>query len=139
MGRRWSTRATSAIAVAASLTVVGITIPATVSGAIEIAPMRSLTAPSAGYWVVGPTGDVGAFGSTQVYRPAGLAASPTIAPVVASAQTAGGKGYWLAATNGTVTPFGDAVSYGDMHGAALNSPIVALAATPTGHGYILLG
>ena len=35
--------------------------------------------------------------------------------------------------------FGDARYYGSMAGHRLSSPIVGMAATPTGRGYILLG
>src|SRR5262249_60156842 len=40
---------------------------------------------------------------------------------------------------GAVYHFGDAKGHGSMKGRHLNSPIVAMAVTPDGGGYILLG
>ncbi len=37
--------------------------------------------------------------------------------------------------SGGVFSFGDATFFGSMGGKPLNEPIVAMAATPTGHGY----
>jgi hypothetical protein len=45
------------------------------------------------------------------------------------------NGYWLYAADGGVFAFGDAGFYGSMAGRPLNSPIVAMMATPTGKGY----
>ena len=41
--------------------------------------------------------------------------------------------------NGAVFAFGDARFYGGVNGLALHAPIVGMAATPSGRGYILLG
>jgi hypothetical protein len=48
-------------------------------------------------------------------------------------------GYWLATRDGQVLPFGQAPAMGSMQGRALNSPVVAIAATPSAKGYWLLG
>jgi type VII secretion-associated serine protease mycosin len=88
-----------------------------------------------GYWVVGPTGSVRAYGAALLYG--SLAAGPT--PTVASARTPSGHGYWLVSAKGAVFAFGDAGFYGGANGLALHASIVGMAATPTGRGYILLG
>jgi Cu/Zn superoxide dismutase len=46
-------------------------------------------------------------------------------------------GYWLAAADGGVFNFGDARHLGSAANMALNRPIVAIAATPSGDGYWL--
>ena len=48
------------------------------------------------------------------------------------------QGYWLVAEDGGVFAFGDAGFFGSTGGIRLNSPIVGMAATPTGHGYWLV-
>ena len=42
------------------------------------------------------------------------------------------------AADGGIFAFGDAPFYGSMGGAALNQPVVGMAATPTGEGYWLV-
>jgi type VII secretion-associated serine protease mycosin len=87
-----------------------------------------------GYWVVGPSGGVHAFGAAHNYGWINTGGSP----IVASARTATGRGYWLVSARGAVFSFGDAHYYGGMNQRPLNAPIVGMAATPTGAGYILL-
>jgi streptogramin lyase len=62
---------------------------------------------------------------------AGHALSPTITLIVAAS-----RGYWLVASNGGLFAFG-APFYGSVH-AHLAKPVVAMAATPDGHGYWLV-
>jgi len=88
-----------------------------------------------GYWVVGPTGSVRAYGAAELYGSLAAGATPT----VASARTPTGHGYWLVSASGAVFAFGDARFYGGANGLALHASIVGMAATPTGRGYILLG
>ena len=45
----------------------------------------------------------------------------------------------LFTNKGRAFPFGNAGSHGDMSGAHLNGPIVASVATPSGHGYYMVG
>ena len=49
-----------------------------------------------------------------------------------------GDGFWVAKSDGTVLAFGTAAHFGDASGVALNSPIVGMAATPSGFGYWLV-
>jgi subtilisin family serine protease len=44
-------------------------------------------------------------------------------------------GYWMVASDGGIFAFGDAPFFGSTGNIKLNSPIVAMARTPTGHGY----
>ena len=55
------------------------------------------------------------------------------------AATHSGNGYYLLDNSGGIFPFGDAHSFGSMAGVRLNAPIIALAPTPSGRGYWLLG
>ncbi|HEV8627921.1 MAG TPA: calcium-binding protein [Acidimicrobiia bacterium] len=52
--------------------------------------------------------------------------------------SAGPGGYWLVAADGGIFSFGDAQFYGSTGNIALNHPVVAMAATPTGKGYWLV-
>ncbi len=56
--------------------------------------------------------------------------------VLAHAST---LGYWTATADGRVLAYGKAASFGSMAGKPLNTPMVGMAATPTGEGYWLLG
>jgi hypothetical protein len=47
-------------------------------------------------------------------------------------------GYWLAAADGAVFAVGDVGFFGSQGGKPIPSPVVAMAATPTGAGYWLL-
>ncbi len=60
--------------------------------------------------------------------------SPRPSPPPAGLQSS----YWTVAADGGVFAFGNATFYGSMGGKHLNSPIVGLAPTPTGHGYWLV-
>ena len=99
-----------------------------------------------GYWVLSAAGEVAAFGDAafrgQLFpvpvNAVGLAATPT------------GNGYWVANADGQVFAFGDAVLQAAT-GASLPAgdgkkpppkpagPTVAIAASPDGKGYWLLG
>src|SRR5438132_8514177 len=46
-----------------------------------------------------------------------------------------GPGYWLVASDGGIFSFGGARFAGSTGGLRLNSPVVGMAATPTGRGY----
>ena len=60
------------------------------------------------------------------------AALITLPLVVSTLPT---QGYWRFTSIGGASAFGDAHDYGGLANLHLNSPIVAVAATPTGHGY----
>jgi hypothetical protein len=119
----------------------------TAAGQIRAPAVHLEPTPSGkGYWVLSAAGEVIAFGDArslgQLYplpvTAVGLAATPT------------GHGYWLAAADAQVFAFGDAV----LHAATGASPptagsggpppkpaapTVAIAASPDGRGYWLLG
>ncbi|MGH9012086.1 MAG: N-acetylmuramoyl-L-alanine amidase, partial [Acidimicrobiia bacterium] len=112
------------------------------SPAIHLEPTPS----GKGYWVLSAAGEVFAFGDAsfrgQLFpvpvNAVGLAATPT------------GQGYWIATADAQVFAFGDAVLQAAT-GAALPAgddpspppkpagPTVAIAASPDGKGYWLLG
>jgi SpoIID/LytB domain protein len=57
---------------------------------------------------------------------------------ITNSPSGGISGYWVGAADGGVFSFGAAQFYGSMGGKKLNSPIINLAATPSGRGYWLL-
>jgi hypothetical protein len=84
-----------------------------------------------GYWLFATDGRVFAFGdATQ----RGSAKNSRIA----GADNHGTDGYWLVTERGRVRAFGSASSLGDVAGRRLGSPIVGLAATPSGEGYVIV-
>ncbi|MGH9302089.1 MAG: hypothetical protein ACRD0E_09420, partial [Acidimicrobiales bacterium] len=70
------------------------------------------------------------------------AAAPQVSQtVVVVVGVVGGanKGYWLVGSDGGIFSFGDAAYLGSEGASHLNSPIVAMASTPDGKGYWLVG
>ena len=59
-------------------------------------------------------------------------------PPVAVMGSASG-GYWIACEDGGVFNFGGADFFGSLGGTTLNAPVVDMASSPTGQGYILFG
>lgn len=53
------------------------------------------------------------------------------------AMASGGSGYWVATGNGAVAAF-DTTGYGSLAARPLAKPVVAMAASPSGTGYLLL-
>jgi len=90
-----------------------------------------------GYWMVGLTGTVTAYGDATWRGTAGGATHPQ--PFLGVVRSPSGLGYWLFAADGAVSEFGDAVNAGDLSGKTLGAPIVGLAPTATGKGYWLVG
>jgi hypothetical protein len=89
-----------------------------------------------GYWVVGASGAVTAYGTAANF---GSVASLRLnAPVVGMASTPDGRGYWLVGADGGVFTFGDAPFLGSMGGRHLNQPVVGMASAPDGGGYWLV-
>jgi hypothetical protein len=84
-----------------------------------------------GYWLFATDGRVFAFGDAT-HR--GSAKNSRIA----GADNHGTDGYWLVTERGRVRAFGSASSLGDVAGRRLGSPIVGLAATPSGEGYVIV-
>jgi len=63
----------------------------------------------------------------------------TLSTTTGIASTPSGDGYWVTDAHGDVSAHGDALQFGGMGGAALNSPIRHVIATPDGQGYWLIG
>jgi hypothetical protein len=84
-----------------------------------------------GYWLfasdgrVFPFGDAGDFGQAKGSR-------------IVGGDNHGSDGYWLVSEGGRVRSFGSATSFGDPAGGNLGSPVVGLAGTPTGEGYVVI-
>jgi hypothetical protein len=97
-----------------------------------------------GYWLVTANGGVLAFGDARFY---GSALSLPEVRFVGMAATPTGEGYWLTSSDGRVFAFGDALTGGVSSGRAAAglsgdppspTPIVSMAATPSGRGYWLV-
>jgi hypothetical protein len=81
--------------------------------------------------------------AVPVVRPAAAAAAPPGAPGDAVGMSRPvarrpGPAYWLASADGGVAEFGRARFAGALAGTPLNSPVAAIAATPSGDGYWLV-
>ena len=106
----------------------------------------SATPGGTGYLITDAYGAVSACGSARDYG--GLSSIHLNQPVLGVAGTPDGGGYWLVAYDGGVFTFGDAQA-ASLTGAApgtvslasiqLAAPIWAMAPTPSGHGYWLVG
>ena len=118
--------------------------PLQLNGASAIA--IEMTADGLGAWVLDTTGKVHARGTATDYgdlttaslSAAAVALDPGETPASMSALP-DGSGYWVFTTTGRATAFGAAAHYGDMVGIALDGPVIASVATPTGLGYYMLG
>jgi hypothetical protein len=95
---------------------------------VGITPTRDLL----GYWLVGATGEVFAYGDARNYGSLG-AGSRHVVALLASADD---RGYWIVTDDGVLSRFGDARPLGPdaLPAADLWSPIVAAAALPDGLG-----
>jgi hypothetical protein len=96
--------------------------------AVGMAP----TADGKGYWVVGSGGQVRAFGdatSLPDASPPGPIGAVTPAP---------GGGFWAATRSGAVLAFAGAPALSPAVPAALNAPVVGMAATSSGKGLWLV-
>jgi hypothetical protein len=84
-----------------------------------------------GYWMVGKTGAVYAFGAVKNYG-----SSPT-AGVSHLEPTPTRHGYWIVNTAGHVFAHGDAKSYGSASGLLAHERVTSLSSSHSGHGYWL--
>jgi hypothetical protein len=100
-----------------------------------------------GYWLVAADGGIFSYGGAPFYGSTGGIA--LAAPVTAMAATPDAKGYWLVGADGGVFGYGDAGFYGSLSVEAGNpggsqgspviaNPVIALASSPSGQGYLLL-
>ena len=89
-----------------------------------------------GYWVVGASAAVHAFGAAPFLGDA--RSVPLSQPIRGMAATPAQRGYWLLGGDGGIFAFGDAAFWGSTGAIRLNKPVVGLASTPTGNGYWLV-
>jgi hypothetical protein len=101
-----------------------------------------------GYWLVSADGGVFTFGQAHFYGSTGRLWLQR--PVVGMTVTQDRGGYWMVATDGGLFAFGNATFHGSLPGIglspagsgrprSLNAPVVAMVASPTGRGYLLVG
>jgi hypothetical protein len=109
---------------------------ALISTTLAGGPHLAATPDGTGYWVVGPTGAVTAYGTAHDHG--SEVGKPLNGPIVGIAATPDGQGYWLVGTDGGVFTFGDAGFYGSEGGKPLNQPVVGIATTADGQGYWLV-
>lgn len=100
-----------------------------------------------GYWLAAADGRVYNFGAAVNY---GAADDLHLRlPVTGMAATTDDEGYWLVSADGGVFAYGDAGYYGSLPslgfeppgpgaGRHLNAPVVGIAASPGGRGYLLV-
>jgi hypothetical protein len=109
------------------------------SPAVHLEPTPS----GKGYWVLSAAGEVLPFGDA----PFRGQLSPLPVAAVGLAATPSGQGYWVATADSHVFAFGDAILQPATGGTLATTaagpappatPIVAIAASPDGHGYWLL-
>jgi hypothetical protein len=100
-----------------------------------------------GYWLVGADGGIFSFGEAVFYGSEGGARLE--APVTAMAAAPNGQGDWLVAADGGVFAFGIAGFFGSLAtmsgtpwgsngGTVIANPILAIAPSPDGQGYLLI-
>jgi RNA polymerase sigma factor (sigma-70 family) len=90
----------------------------------------TVTSDGVGYWVAQSNGDVIAYGDAAQYAPSSVSSAP-IAPISA---VSGSTGYLTLASDGTVAGAG-ANSEGSASSVGASCDVVAISATPDGHGY----
>jgi uncharacterized delta-60 repeat protein len=98
-------------------------------------PPPSVSGSRYGYWMLGRTGEVYAFGNARSYGNArvGATAAVDIEP------TGSGNGYWVVDEIGRVFAIGDAASKGSAPpgGLAAGEKVTSISSTPSGYGYWL--
>ena len=94
----------------------------------------SWTVQRTGYWMVGTTGDVYAFGDAGY---AGGAPLPSGAAATGIAATPSGNGYRVVDSRGDVFSFGDAAYFGGSPALRAGERVTSLSTTPDGGGYWL--
>jgi Pro-kumamolisin, activation domain/Bacterial Ig-like domain (group 3) len=88
-------------------------------------------APPAGYWMVGSTGDVYAFGTSKWAGNAKTTGVTHFEPIPSR------HGYWIVNRAGQVYAFGDAPALGNASGLGAGETVSSLSSTPSGKGYWL--
>ncbi len=105
-------------------------------------------APAHGYWLVGSDGGVFTYGAAGYFG--STAGTALQRPVTGISPTPDRRGYWLVAADGGVFAYGDAGYFGSIPGLGigpagsagtvqhLDQPIVAVAGSGDGGGYLML-
>jgi hypothetical protein len=115
--------------------------PATTTTTTQTPPTTTTTQPAvladtvrSGYWMVGSTGNIYAFGDA-----AQLGSAPVPAGTTATNMTAtpSGNGYWVVTSKGNVYPFGDAPFLGATPALKPGESVTSISTTRTGRGYWL--
>jgi hypothetical protein len=94
-------------------------------------PTPPPSTPARGYWMVGASGAVYAFGSVRHFGNASTLGVSHIEP------TPNHRGYWIVNAAGQVFAFGRARHLGDAGALFAGETVRSLSATPTGDGYWL--
>ena len=100
-----------------------------------------------GYWLVAGDGGIFNFGKAKFFGSTGSIHLQR--PVTGMTPTGDRQGYWMVATDGGMFAFGDARFFGSIPGDGIHpagsgvspelaKPIVAMVASPTGNGYLLV-
>ncbi len=111
--------------------------PATAGPPASSSPPAPRPAPApparSGYWMVGSTGSVYAFGDAQWFgnAPVGRHSAIDLEP------TSTGRGYWIVDDVGDVYTHGDARYFGGNPGLRPFESVTSISSTPTGDGYWL--
>ena len=108
----------------------------TVLVAVALVMWLGLFGPVAGWASAATSGTAPGAGGTTVSARA-VGAPPGDDPLVPTLP-ARSPSVRAATVAGTVLPFGTAAYEGSLSGTSLNAPVVAMAATPDGHGYWLV-
>ncbi len=87
------------------------------------------------YWVLARDGSVRSYGGAVAVPAQAMPAGGVIAGAVPS----GRPGIWLLGPSGRVMNVAGAHSHGDLRRYQLHKPVVAIASSPSGHGYFIAG
>ena len=98
------------------------------------APPRWPAPTGTGYWMVGRTGDVYAFGDAGWF---GSVVPPAGSEIVDLEPTPSGRGYWTVTGTGAVYAFGDAGWFGGSPPLGPGETVTSISRNPAGTGYWL--
>ena len=86
-----------------------------------------------GYWLFARGGRVFPYGNASR-----LGGARGEGATIVGGDNFGSTGYWLVSDRGQVFAFSDAPELGDLSDTSLSSPVVGIAASPSGNGYYLV-
>ncbi len=111
---------------------------ALISTTLAGGPHLAATPDGTGYWVVGPTGAVTAYGTAHDHG--SEVGKPLNGPIVGIAATPDGQGYWLVGHRRRgVHLWGRRILSAPKAATSLNQPVVGIATTADGQGYLAGG